>query len=548
MIPLEGRHDMANINDYVLWMKDILFSAYPFGNEDAMVLCLLTYAILDDCFEDRKPKTLREVSAYAKEHGPLKVAIAGGDPAVEPLLHACGASRRYGNLILSDYKAVFEPVKAVQFSAMTFLDEEERTGFIAYRGTDGSIAGWKEDFRISYERIESQDLAVQYAENAIRNHREIERWRIGGHSKGGNLALYALSNVHEDAYAKIEYGWVLDGPGFCPQVLDQTRIEKVQRKLTSIEPVYSVVGRLFEAEIDDSFIVESSAKGIDQHGIASWVIEHGKLKKAEKHDPASMWINEALDTWLEDKPMEQRRQFVNEFFASFSRDPGDDFDAMAARGPSAFEEALIRFLDSSKTAKKTFLDLPFTAMFGKGRERRSLEDSFRWFMRDTGSIYKALILLGSGAVFLLVSENIMGILVMLAMTFLTLFELYLTMKHLRENKWDFEAEQTRITICIIFVVTTLVLLLKQNALFVLGSLIFGIAFLTAAYQQAAKAAVHRENKVWRILWIIEAVMLAVFGISYLIIPEWSVSAYAQSAGTFFIIDGVIRLAIAWHRK
>lgn len=536
---------MANINDYALWMKDIPFSAYPFGNEDAMILCLLSYAILDDCFAKKQAMSLRDVSAYVQEHGPLKTAVAGGDPFVEPLLEACGESRRYGNLVLCDYKAVFEPVKAVQFSAMTFLDEENHTGFIAYRGTDGSIAGWKEDFRISYERIESQDLAVQYAENAVRNHAEIRAWNIGGHSKGGNLALYAVSTVNEETYARISHGWVLDGPGFCPQVLDQTRIAAVQGKLTSIEPVYSVVGRLFEADIDDHFIVESTAKGIDQHGLATWVIDHGKLKKAEKHDPASSWINETLDTWLEDKPMEQRRQFVNEFFASFSKDPGDDFDSMTARGPSAFEEALIRFMDSSKTARKTFFDLPFTAVFGKGKARRSLEETFSWFMNDKDSVWKAVILIAAGIVFLIASDSIMGFLVMLAMSALTLFEIYLTMKHLKENHWDFEKEQTRIIICIIFVVTTLVLLLKDNALFVLGSLIFGIFFLSAAYEQGSKAIQHKDAGFLRMIWIAETIALNIFGISYLVIPAWSVSAYAMSVGSFFLIDGCARLVHLW---
>ena len=153
---------MDTLLDYVKWMGKYDFAACPLREADVLVLCVVSYFDLAPVFSDgRSAAHLREC-LEAAEKGEIKLQITGGDLGNRELFLAAVRSHRFGDLIVSDYTDILEKEQAVQFSAMTFHDSRN-FHFIAYRGTDSSLAGWKENFMISFTRTRAQELAAQYA-------------------------------------------------------------------------------------------------------------------------------------------------------------------------------------------------------------------------------------------------------------------------------------------------------------------------------------------------------------------------------------------------
>ena len=120
---------------------------------------------------------------------------------------------------------------------------------------------------ISFRRTEAQEMALRYARAHLAPGR---RWMLGGHSKGGNLALYAACLLEEELWQRVDHVYLLDGPGLCPEVMDVNCTERIEGKTTRIIPAFCVIGKLFEPNITDTRIVRSSALGPMQHNLGPW--------------------------------------------------------------------------------------------------------------------------------------------------------------------------------------------------------------------------------------------------------------------------------------
>ena len=370
---------MDTLSDYILWMGDYPCSLTGFQEPDAVLLCLLSYIDYTPVIQNMSGEIrLRDCLPFA-ERGDLRVMITGeGRSYLEILKHAV-ESRRFGQLLLKDYLDLQREEPPLQFSAVCFEDEDY--SFLAFRGTDSSLAGWKEDFMISFTRTEAQELALAYAQNHLHPGR---RWYMGGHSKGGNELLYAASHLTDEQWEMVDRIYLLDGPGLCPEVMSLDGMKRLDAKTTRIIPEFSVIGKLFEPDITDTRIVKSTATGILQHGLSTWGIDHGKLACTDNNDPLSEWINETLALWIGDITQEERPVFVEELFDALSAGGATSFNEFGKDGTEGLEAVLKQFRNTSEMTRKTISELPKQAFrIGLDQLRQRIGDSVQKLSDDS---------------------------------------------------------------------------------------------------------------------------------------------------------------------
>lgn len=348
---------MSTLLDYILWLGDYPFSNVPFQDVDAVILCLLAYIDFSALFERSNQTLLRDCQRLI-DAGEVRVQGMGKADAYIQILKAAASSRRFGRLRMTDYEDILVAEVPIQFSAVTFHDDGGWS-FIAYRGTDNTLAGWKEDFMISFTLTRAQELAREYAQKHIGPDRT---WYIGGHSKGGNLALYAARKVPLDTLSCIRHVFLLDGPGFCPKVLPPRGVDAAASKVTRMIPGFSVIGRLFEPKIGNTRIVQSSATGILQHDLATWGVDHGKLATLPETDPRSNVIHEILDNWIGNMNQEDRKIFVDEVFTALGAGGAETLDELVAKGNNGHEAIRHYFQKSSESTKRIIRDLSHQAI------------------------------------------------------------------------------------------------------------------------------------------------------------------------------------------
>ena len=345
---------MENLADYIQWMGAYPFSATGFREADALILCVISYFDLAPVCKVRgREHRIRDCRTMLAE-GRARLLITGKDQGSRKILELAAASRRFGELRMTGYVDWTRSQPPLQFSAVCFHDEADLS-FLAYRGTDNTLAGWEEDFMISFRRTEAQKLALGYAKAHLTPGR---RWLIGGHSKGGNLALYTACLLEEALWERVEHVYLLDGPGLCPEVMDLSCMERIDARTTRIIPEFSVVGKLFEPKITDTRIVRSSALGLMQHGLPTWEIDHGDLALAEGSDPYSLRINAALNQWIAEISPEDRVIFTRELFDALSATGAKTLDQLEAEGAGGLETVLRSLEKSSAVTRKTLSDLP----------------------------------------------------------------------------------------------------------------------------------------------------------------------------------------------
>lgn len=343
------------LHDYLRWWGGITLSERKFNDIDSLILCELSYLDLSKIVKEEDSTTLFEAyqDIVAQNAYSLETAAGGEQDFVEKAAY----SARFGNLRISHYVDILEP-DITQFSAMVF-DLDDKTSFIAFRGTDKSIIGWKEDFMISFKRTPAQEAALRYVNTVMEPGR---KYYIGGHSKGGNLAVFAAARMTEAQRRNILRIYDLDGPGFAPEVFDMGRIRAVYPMITRILPAYDVIGQLFFENIPDTRYVFSTNKGILQHDLISWSIDGPHLSNAAVLDPACSFTNEMFRAWINSVSVDRREAFVNEFFDSMRINGAETMEEVTQQGTKTLGEMIKVFVTGNPDALIAALALPVSAV------------------------------------------------------------------------------------------------------------------------------------------------------------------------------------------
>ena len=210
---------------------------------------------------------------------------------------------------------------------------------VAYRGTDDSLVGWKEDFNMAFQYpVPAQATAADYLA------RVAALWKdapivLTGHSKGGNLAVYAAMNASDEVKDRVERIYSLDGPGFPESVVNSFEYASVSDRIVKIVPDSSVVGMVLETP-ERCMVVKSDVEGIMQHFAFSWQMHGGEFDKVEDVANSSVTFNKALNGWLSNLSKEQRERAVDALFAVLEASGAGSISAMMAAGPKVIPEML----------------------------------------------------------------------------------------------------------------------------------------------------------------------------------------------------------------
>ena len=305
---------MESIIEHVRRWSGALFEERPLGEADALVLSTLAYmpfdGIVDGAFGERGVLLADAAQALLDCHACARVArdTAQRD---RQLLTAIAESERFGGMRLTGFIDRYDGEQQEQFSAVTFLYGEE--AFLALRGTDGTIVGWKEDFNMSFEReVPAQRDAARYARDAWRALGR--RMTLGGHSKGGNLAAYAGIFAQDEARRNIAQVYSFDGPGFNEQVVSTRTFAQAQTHIRTFVPQESLVGILLWHS-EPFTVVESNGQGILQHDPYTWLTRDGKLVRVDARSNPSLYAGEVVKRWLAQLPTQTRRRAIDGLYA-----------------------------------------------------------------------------------------------------------------------------------------------------------------------------------------------------------------------------------------
>ena len=325
---------MANVFDYLEWRGDILFEHSPFNEVDGAVLAMLAYVPFDTVLGQRAflPEPIGSVAEKM-----LLRRSAGRVSLTENafrLLTALVSCPRFNALELMYYVNVFNPASQNQFAAITVRLAKDRY-FVAYRGTDNTLVGWKEDLNMSFScPVPAQGEAVRYLDSlgkklGIMPENENEktsvflfpssncRLIVGGHSKGGNLAVYASAYCAEAVRERIDSIYNFDGPGFTEKVLSSEGYKAVCERVKTFVPQSSIVGMLLGHE-EKYTIVRSTNSSIWQHDTYSWEIERDRFLRLESVTNGSKFMDYTLKNWMTSLPPERRERFCDAVYTVLS--------------------------------------------------------------------------------------------------------------------------------------------------------------------------------------------------------------------------------------
>ena len=342
----EADERAGNLFDYINWRGDVPMSVDPFNEVDNLLLSALAYAPFYGLIPENGTMTLYSLNiAFWNEYTIADFATGHSAYRCAPiLLKRIASSRRYGNVRVTCCSDECNEHDQCQFAAMTFV-LEDGTCYIAFRGTDDSIIGWREDLNLSYMSMtRGQEHAVDYMNRIFTGTSQFIR--LGGHSKGGNLAVYAGMYCRPEIQDRIREIYTNDGPGFNREITNSDDYRRILPKIIKFMPEDSIVGILLDSGTEP-IIVKSTRNGVYQHSPYSWVIKRNRITRASKRSDMSKFIDRTMDDWLDMLDTANRKVFIDVLFEAI--------DASGARTISEFTE------DPKKSCKafyKTMKNLP----------------------------------------------------------------------------------------------------------------------------------------------------------------------------------------------
>ena len=301
---------MANVCDYIKWRGDLDLEKSDFNEIDNLILSRFSYFPFDNIIEENEVVTIKELGERFNKQDINKLPILWKDDV--DLFPLMGQSKRFGEMLATKYINKIDVEQEKQFSAITVLMPDD-TIFVSYRGTDNTIVGWKEDFNMSFKsHIASQISAKEYLEIIAKEYPD-KKIRIGGHSKGGNIAVYAATFVSNEIKDRIINVYNNDGPGFCEDVIETPEYQETIKKVHTYIPQSSIIGRLMNHK-EKYTVVESVQKGIMQHDLYSWQVLGKEFVTLKELTDGSEFVDKTIKGWLENVEPAKREQVIDVVF------------------------------------------------------------------------------------------------------------------------------------------------------------------------------------------------------------------------------------------
>lgn len=340
---------MANVLDYIDWRGDLTLEVSPFNEVDGFIFSALSF--IDFTAIVPPPGlgsgvTIRDAAAefFRRTDGKeVDMGVLVPDK-IPDMLCRMGNSARFGEMRLSAYEELTDLKLEQQFAALT-VELGDGSVFVAFRGTDDTLVGWKEDLNLSFlEKIPSQERALDYLSRVARQHRRA-KLRVGGHSKGGNLAVYSAVNVDAATQRRILGVYNNDGPGFVSDLRTKIEYQRIAPRILTIVPQSSVVGRLLEHG-ENMQVVYSTERGVMQHDGFSWEVLGTSFVHLEDFSREGKLIDETVDAWADSLSPQQREAFADAVY-----------EVLSATGATTLSELRGEKLAGAAAILKTYQNL-----------------------------------------------------------------------------------------------------------------------------------------------------------------------------------------------
>lgn len=309
---------MSNLLDYIHWRGDIPFSCFPVGEVDGLILSQLSMFRWEEGWTG--PCFIHDLSAVL-EAEPVSVGFTTDND--KKMLDMILRSERFGNIQITDYVCEVNAENGKQFAAIT-LHLAKGLIFVSYRGTDKSITGWKEDCKMAFSKpVPAQEQAAEYLKMVAEKYSGMIQ--TGGHSKGGNLAMYAATNADEKVRERISDVYNYDGPGLSDKMDASALYKRISGRLHSYVPQGSLVGMLL-AHPDQYTVVKSNSIGVLQHDPYTWQVDGPKFERMDSLAQESVMFDNSFRQWLSGISEEQREELVDTFFNILNATKAEAFD------------------------------------------------------------------------------------------------------------------------------------------------------------------------------------------------------------------------------
>ncbi len=345
---------MSNILDYLYWRGDLPLSVSPFNDVDNLILSQASYiqpecaGVTFGCY------TVRDFAEAV-----LKCDAAFGTMSLENnrrMLELMAGGERFSDAVVCRYAHAVDRESEKQFAAMTFL-LSDGIPYIAFRGTDNTMIGWKEDFNMAYlPVVPAQKAALEYLIQEAGEHPG--PLRVGGHSKGGNLAVYAAACAPQDIQERIVSIYSNDGPGMSDDCFCSEGYGRIAGKIHSIIPDFSIVGMLLREHAGYK-VARSSATGLMQHDPFTWEAARDGFVLAEGLSPSSQRLDETLDAWMAGVTPTEREELVECLFSVFGEASQGLFTEMRDHLPRRAVEMLLAMRKLNPGTRRRMRELAF---------------------------------------------------------------------------------------------------------------------------------------------------------------------------------------------
>ena len=356
---------MGKVMDYLAWRGDLDFIHDPLNDVDALILVLLSYLPFNSIVPElgsNEGISLKETASEflsanqtsdPKPDGVQPTLLASFNSGLLNLLTEGAKCPRFESVQLSRYEENTDFVVGRQFGALTYtIPNARREKVVAFRGTDNSLIGWKEDFEIACtEQTPAQESACRYLDEVIGLFSS--KVTVCGHSKGGNLAVYGSAMSNSLNRGRISKVINFDGPGFDFSILPREPFEKWEDKILNYVPEESTVGMLLES-VGKRKVVSSASRSLNQHNAFNWRVNRTDFVPA-KMSRTSELFDDTLNTWLAEMPLPKRQIFVDALFDVLGAADGRRIDPK--EDIKEFKNILIKYSKLDRDTKQLLMDV-----------------------------------------------------------------------------------------------------------------------------------------------------------------------------------------------
>ena len=355
---------MYTLEDYLYFRGDLGFDVSPVNEIDEMVFSIIGKADFTGILGENEIKEYSEVfdrffeSKDCNEN--LRFGLLASKKLMKTMLDISRCRRFAGIKICNFVKRVSTEITE-QMSALTVLGPDDRI-YVTFRGTDDTLIGWKENCELAImDSVPAQRDAAAYLESIA----EVFRGplRVTGHSKGGNLAVYAAAHADARTQEKIEKIISYDGPGFPKEFFETAGYYVIKNRTVTMVPKASIVGMMMEnAGMMD--VIDCESEGVAAHDVLTWGISQKRFLRAQELSEKSVVFRGALEKTLDKMDIGERQEMVDELFTVLSSTGADE---------------LLDFTEN------TFAQaLTLSKNFRKSKELKEfISDLSRFFIRDS---------------------------------------------------------------------------------------------------------------------------------------------------------------------